>query len=175
MSKTKKIIIKKTWDLFDRNSFFSISMQEIANYLDIQKSLLYYYFNNKANLIKEVINENIENIFIQFDLIFKKDICPKKKIEILSQIYIKEIMDKNIFNSLYLESEKIDCNLNKFIKKTNLKIIKYFKLVLSESMQQGQIKKTDLDNLSLALIGYLEKINQYNLKPNKNWLDFLYK
>jgi AcrR family transcriptional regulator len=169
---TKKEILKKSWDIFDRNSFFSLSMSEIALNLNIQKSNLYYYFKSKVVLFEEVIKENIKNIFSQFDIIFASDISNKKKIERLAKIYLNQLQNK----SSVLKNtgdRKLDNSIISVVSSIEQKILQYFELIFSEGIKKGEFKKTDPKNLSLALLGYLDKININNNQPKNNWLDFL--
>lgn len=62
MKNKKSIIIEKSLVLFKNNSFFTVSMQELADFLNIQKSLLFYYFKNKTNLYYLVINRDRKSV-----------------------------------------------------------------------------------------------------------------
>lgn len=172
--KQKKTIIDKIWNLFDKFYFSHLSMQEIANHLNIKKSLLYYYFEDKTSLIEEVIQENIDFIFLKFDIVFKRNISIQKKIELLSKIYLEEINNKNILNFAYIESKKIDKCIINTINSIHNKILSYFNQAIDEGIKQGKIKNINPQILSLALLGYLDKIKKTNINTSDNWLDFIY-
>jgi len=49
--------------LFINNTFNNVSMQDIANMLEIKKSSLYYYFSSKEVMLKEVITYSYNNFY----------------------------------------------------------------------------------------------------------------
>ena len=172
---SKKEIIKKSWDIFDRNSFFSLSMREIANHLNIQKSLLYYYFSSKSELFREVILENIENIYTQFDIIFNSRGSSTQKIGKLAKLYLDKIQSKSILKLRSVEENKIDDSILSALDNIEIKITNYFVETFQKGIKKGEFKNTDPKNLSLALLGYLDKINIRKIKPTSDWLDFIFK
>lgn len=170
---SKKQIIEKSWDIFSDNSFFSISMREIAKHLDIKKSLLYYYFRDKSDLFCKVITNNLKKIFSQFDIIFNADISYSEKIQKLSTLYLKEIRSKSIL--LSPNDHKMDNSICSVLDNIEQKINYYFEETLRKGIKSGEFRKTDPKNLSMALLGYLEKTEKNHTNNQPNWLEFLYK
>lgn len=60
---TKKEIIKKIEELFYEKSFKEVSMQDIANAINMKKASLYYHFPSKEELILEVL----ETSFLKYE------------------------------------------------------------------------------------------------------------
>ncbi|MFK7933343.1 MAG: TetR/AcrR family transcriptional regulator [Saprospiraceae bacterium] len=60
MSKTAERIFKKSDELFMRYGIRSITMDEIARRLGISKKTLYQYVENKADLIKKVVQQHMQ-------------------------------------------------------------------------------------------------------------------
>lgn len=56
--KTKEIIFISAAELFSAKGYNSVSVREICNKAGITKPVLYYYFNDKETLLKELIEEN---------------------------------------------------------------------------------------------------------------------
>ena len=59
---SKEKIIDATVKLIAENGVNAVSMREIALKLDVTKPMLYYYFKNKEDLIKEVFHKKAEQI-----------------------------------------------------------------------------------------------------------------
>jgi AcrR family transcriptional regulator len=75
-SQTEQLIIDAARDVFSRKGFQGARMQEIAEFADINKALLHYYFRNKKKLFEKVfekviseLKENLFNVEIQTDSI----------------------------------------------------------------------------------------------------------
>lgn len=170
---TKNEILYKSWNIFADNNFFSLSMRDIAKKLNIQKSLLYYYFYSKSELFYEVIDSNVKNIFTQFEIIFQSDNNANKKIQLLSELYLKKLKDKN--SVIHNINPEIDKNIIKLAQDIEKKLLKYFEKIIRDGIKQGNFKSSNPKNLSIALLGYLDKITYKHIKSNRDWLDFLFK
>ena len=59
---TKKYIIKTARGLFSEYSYPGVSMNDIAQKLNITKAALYYHFTGKAEIYKKVLDEVFGNI-----------------------------------------------------------------------------------------------------------------
>jgi AcrR family transcriptional regulator len=57
----KELGLGKLEKLFYEKTFSDVSRQNIANFLNIKKSSVYYYFPSKEKLIKEVLNYSFDN------------------------------------------------------------------------------------------------------------------
>lgn len=172
---TKKFILEKSWDLFKDNSFFSVSMQELANFLNIQKSLLFYYFQNKTNLYYEVISNYFKTLKHKFEIIFEKNLTASQKLQILSNLYLKELENDQFINFINIDNTKIDQSITKLIDQIQQEIIKHFVSIVEEGVKKGEFKPGNPEVLSLAIMGYLEKNKRCNIKLSKNWFEFLLK
>lgn len=58
-------ILRKIEILFYQQNFHNVSMQDIANSLEIKKASLYYHFPSKENIIEEVLEYSFQN-YVQF-------------------------------------------------------------------------------------------------------------
>lgn len=107
----KKIeILEKLEPLFYEKPFKNVSMQEIAELLDIKKASLYYYFPSKEVLLQEIINFSFMNYmrFIELTL--------TKKLDKFTEEFIKfPKKSKNIFSIInqnwYCESDELKKNI----------------------------------------------------------------
>lgn len=120
-------ILEKLEPLFYEKPFKNVSMQEVADILEIKKASLYYYFPSKNILLEEVINFSFENYLTFIDKILSKDLkkfidefikFPKKSKNVFSIInqnwYCEDITLKdNIQEKQKLVFEKISSHLKK--------------------------------------------------------------
>lgn len=111
---TKKEIIKKIEELFYEKSFKEVSMQDIANAINMKKASLYYHFPSKEELILEVL----ESSFLKYEE-FIKDLIIRWNNENFTEL-LEEFLnfsnkEKNIFSVInqnwYKENDDILTNL----------------------------------------------------------------
>ncbi len=175
MKNKKTLIIEKSLILFKNNSFFAISTQDLAKRLNIQKSLLFYYFKNKTNLYYEVINNYFENLKNKFAIIFKKNLSAEKRLQLLSELYLHELDNSELTDLINIVNKNSKQPITDLVYQIQEEIINFFSLVVEEGIRKGEFRKANAYNMSLALIGYLDKNKQYNIKLKKNWFEFLLK
>lgn len=173
--KTKQFILDKSLDIFSKNSFFSVSMQDLANCLEIKKSLIYYYFDSKSKLYKETVSKYFKKLIKKLEIIFSQDLSSSEKINKLAKLYLQELEKDQLILSNKSDKNKLDQSIIEVVNKIQKNIIKYFELIVSEGVERGEFKTADPKKSSLTLIGYLEKIKQHNLKLDQNWFDFIIK
>ena len=63
----KKLIMDTALELFANQGYYPTSISIIAKKAGISKGLLYNYFKSKEDLIKEIINRGIDELFETFD------------------------------------------------------------------------------------------------------------
>ena len=133
---TKENILDVAKNLFAEYTYLCVSMNDIANKLNITKPALYYHFKDKKELYKEIL----ERVFKELETeIFKavnqvKD--PKAKLYQLIVSYLKfGQKEKFLVKSLFLCFTKIDTSLkNEVIKlwnKLNFSLQKIFEEIFS--------------------------------------------
>jgi AcrR family transcriptional regulator len=166
---SKEKIISDSQGFVSQNSFFSVSMQEIANYLNIRKSLLYYYFKNKTDLFCEVINGYFLSLNKKVEIIFSENLSASQKLDKLSRLYLKELENDKLLTLSNLEINKMDDSITKAIKSIHKFILDKFEFVINEGIEKGEFKSKDSKKTSLAITGYIEKINQHEMNLDNDW------
>jgi len=64
---TKKILIACATKVFFENGFENASMREIVEMADVTKPTLYYYFKNKAELYRYILDTHLQKVFDKVD------------------------------------------------------------------------------------------------------------
>lgn len=144
----KEILLKKIENLFFWKTFKEVSLQDIANLLEIKKSSLYYYFSSKEDLIEEIVDFSFLN--------YKKDL-----IHILSSKDLKDFIEdfiyyplksKNIFSiisqSWYCNNDYLKEKINKKSREIFLLINDYLKNNFNFSEEKTFLLLSLIENLS---------------------------
>lgn len=64
---TKELIRNVFWQLASKNKLKDITVSEIAKVCEINRNTFYYYYEDIYALIKEILDEELERIDIQFN------------------------------------------------------------------------------------------------------------
>ncbi len=89
---TKQKILNSAAELFAKEGFYKVSVREICSSAGVTKPVLYYYFENKENLLEELVNET----YLRFDELRLKHIP--------MQLVIEELVDGIV--EVYIEFVK---------------------------------------------------------------------
>ncbi len=157
ISKTKKLLIEVSRDLFAQRGKRNITMNEIAEASQKGRRTLYTYFNNKEEIFKAVIDKELEYLFEELSKVMTLDLSPDEKLKTLAITHldtIKYVVNRNgslradFFTDIY-QVERARRNINS-------KEIQMIRDILKEGVQQKIFKRMDLD-LSAVIVFHLIK------------------
>jgi len=168
-NKREEILIQAA-NLFRKKGFSGTSMQDIARDVGILKGSIYYYFNSKSEIFREVLNKGISPILKNAEYIMSKDLSPDGKLRELISSHIYYIMENNYSLVLYFqEKEKISAEETKKYLESRNKYEKIFKDVLAEGIKKGVFPKVNITLTVYAILGMCNWIVQwYNPKGTLN-------
>lgn len=156
--------------LFRKKGFSGTSMQDIARDVGIRKGSIYYYFNSKNEIFREVLSKGISPLLKNAEFIMLKDLSPAEKLRELICSHIYYIMHNNYSLVLYFqEKEKISAEETKVYLDSRIKYEKIFKDVLAQGIEEGSFPKIDVVFTIYAILGMCNWIIQwYNPKGPRN-------
>ena len=179
--KTKEHILEVAEEEFARLGYDAVSMNDLVKKLEINKSTIYYHFQDKKTLYQEII----ENILIELNGNIKTVFMGKLERETLLRAYINAIVisfkkrptsislalremanygtnvDESIIPYVEKEQEYVKIILNKLELKDEYKNINSYAIT---SLIYGTIKEFYAIQMSLLPIGGEEKLKQNSTK-----------
>lgn len=75
-NKTRQKILETAARLFSKRGYFGISMDEIAGELGLAKSAIYYHFESKEELFKELMEQALEQLKNELSKAVEKSALP---------------------------------------------------------------------------------------------------
>ena len=168
-------ILVQAANLFRKKGFSGTSMQDIARDVGILKGSIYYYFNSKNEIFREVLIKGISPVLKNAEFIMAKDLSPAEKLRELLRSHIDYIMHDNYSLILYFqEKEKISVQeIKKYLESRN-KYEKIFKDLLAQGIKQGVFPKVDITLTVYAILGMCNWIVQwYNPKGSRSPKDIV--
>ncbi|MBC7360936.1 MAG: TetR/AcrR family transcriptional regulator [Candidatus Aminicenantes bacterium] len=155
--KKRTIIINAARGLFARFGFFKTTVDEIARAARIGKATIYYYFNGKEDVFKEVVEEERRIITEKIKEVIEKEETPPQKLRAFFQ---KRLECLNELSNMYaiLKDEAL-AHYN-FIEKTRQKYLNWeietVSNILKEGINQGIFAIKDLKVTSYAIVSALK-------------------
>ena len=155
-------ILYEAGNLFKRKGFNGTSMQDIASEVGILKGSIYYYFNSKDEIFREVLNKGISPILKKAELLKGKNLPPAEKLRELIKDLFNYIMDNNYSLVLFFqERENISASQTKHYVESRNKYEKIFKDVLSDGIKQGVFPQVNVSLTIFAVLGMCNWIIQW--------------
>lgn len=115
----KKIILEKLEEVFYNKTFEEVSMQSIADILEIKKASVYYYFPSKEKLMEEVLVfsfTNYENFINNL---------PESSLEnFINDFIYFPYNSKNLFSIINQKWYCTNENIKEIIKEKNKEVLK---------------------------------------------------
>jgi AcrR family transcriptional regulator len=173
-NKRDEILIQAA-NLFRKKGFSGTSMQDIARDVGILKGSIYYYFNSKNEIFREVLNKGISPVLKNAEFIMAKDLSPAEKLRELLRSHIDYIIHDNYSLILYFqEKEKISLQETKKYIESRNRYEKIFKDLLAQGIKQGVFPKVDITLTVYAILGMCNWIVQwYNPKGSRSPKDII--
>lgn len=145
-------IKEKAKVLFFKNGLFSASVQEIADFSNVKRTLINYYFRSKENLLKICYWELVDELRLELGKIYCKNEVFHKKVAILID-YLQDFKSKypylEYFNvqQTILVSNQLEFILNISINPA----LPQFLNEIQEQMDLGNITKHHPKNFMINL------------------------
>jgi AcrR family transcriptional regulator len=157
ISKTKKILIEVSRELFAKYGKRNITMNDIAEASRKGRRTLYTYFSNKEDIFRAVVDKELNYLSEELTKAFACDCEPDeklKKIAITHLDTVKQIVNRN--GSLRADFFRDIYEVERARRKINEKEIEMIRDILQEGIRRKIFKRMDLD-LSSVIIFHLIK------------------
>ena len=134
---------------FSTYGYYKTTLEDIAGMMGMKKNSLYYYFESKEALFKELIEDEISMHIKIINKVLNLKTSPDKKLEKLIDGLIEFVKDKTfkytVKLSAYIEIHRVVANEYKeFQEKGSLAIEK----ILKEGIESGVFKKHNTKQLA---------------------------
>jgi AcrR family transcriptional regulator len=134
-------------------------MRDISEEAKLNKALLFYYFNSKENLYREIIKHFFDDfhskIVRERDEIMKYESIEERLRKIIT-VYAQHFANtKNIVHAIVHEITRPNSELLKFVSESLGKLRQPLVGILEEGMISGELKKIDPNFTAIAILGIL--------------------
>lgn len=153
---TKNEILKSAVRLFSNNNYHAVSMIEIAEGAEVSKGTVYWYFNSKKELFREIIINGLEYFNEYFKKISESEEDFESKIHQIIKTVIGTVFEHiDMITVIRNNVELINKEFQSKLERRHRENIDIFSQIIEEGMEKRIIKDGNARNISLMILSVL--------------------
>lgn len=167
MEQNRKSILSSARKLISEGGFKDAQIQTIAEQAGVSSGLVYRYFDNKSQVLIEVLSEAINTELLVIDAITESDITAEQKLHKAVTTFVKRALNSpQLAYSLMFEPVDSLVEHERFRVKQLIKqsIIK----ILADGNASGEFVLEDLNTTALCVVGAMTFVVVEPLDPAQN-------
>jgi AcrR family transcriptional regulator len=149
---TKKYIIGTARHLFSEFSYLGVSMNDIAQKLNITKAALYYHFTGKAEIYEKVLDNVFGDLNFSITQLSNKTTIDKKLHQLIKNYLDFGFKEKNLIKALMLKLSPADDQITKHIAKLREQVVDLIQPIIKEISESKNLTKKVDDRLLASLL-----------------------
>ena len=167
MEQNRNAILDSARELIAHGGFKEASIQAIAERAGVSTGLVYRYFENKSQILIEVLSAAIRREVEILDHIAKSDLSAKQKLQKSVTTFVKRAMNSpQLAYSLMFEPVDPEMEHERFRSKQLIK--QSIKEILAEGKVNGEFDFEDLNTAALGVVGSMTFVVIEPLNPSRN-------
>ena len=167
MEQNRMAILDSARELIAHGGFKEESIQAIAERAGVSTGLVYRYFENKSQILIEVLSDAIRREVEILDHIAKSDLSAKQKLQKSVTTFVKRAMNSpQLAYSLMFEPVDPEMEHERFRSKQLIK--QSIKEILAEGKVNGEFDFEDLNTAALGVVGSMTFVVIEPLNPSRN-------
>lgn len=153
---TRDKILESAIKLFSKNNYHAVSMTEIANGADISKGTLYWYFDSKEELFREIAVNGMDYFYQLFEEIVQKKSSSDEKIRALIECVVETLVEHlDLLDVLRNNVELISVDFKDVIEAKHQKNIEVVTKIVEQGIDEGLIKSESPADISAMILSVL--------------------
>lgn len=173
MSKEK--ILNIAIEEFAKHGYESVSMNNLAKKLGLNKATIYYHFEDKKSLYNEVLKSILTDSQEELHKIsYANKPATKRLRDYIQHITCKIVNDSKIISIMYREMANFGINMDKKIIEFMNKDIEAFQNIIKDLNMKDKYKNIDVHSFKFLIIGsvmsyYVVQTSPHELKDLNNF------
>jgi AcrR family transcriptional regulator len=154
-------ILESAAAAFRRRGYHGASMGEIARALRMTKGSLYYYFENKEEILFFCHDYSLDILLETLARIEKTGGTPAEKLRVLVESFVHHILDDLRGTAMTLDFQALSPPLLKRVIAKRDRFDRGFRRLLQEGMDRGAFSPGDPKLLTFAILGAVNWIPRW--------------
>lgn len=181
MTNTKEKILNSAVNLFSKNNYHAVSMNQIAEDADLSKGTLYWHFDSKEELFSKILIRGIDYFKKRFREILNSEQKTEDKIYSLVEIVVNTFSENMNLIILFKNNSPIITQELEDKKCQHQGFLDIISQIIEEGIKRGAITAKKANELSLMVLSILfsDQIirmlrNNSSQKQLQKTIDFIY-
>ncbi len=176
---TKDEILKAALNLFSTNNYHATSMSMIAEEAGVSKGTVYWHFDSKEDLFRELVLAGLDYFHENYEKIQAENLKADEKIYKIIDFSIKMLAENSkMGNILQNNIQLISSEFQKKMIERHKSAINVIKLVIEQGIKEGTIKTKHPHNTAVMILTLIFNTNSqelyYNFDNVEEDVDFIY-
>jgi AcrR family transcriptional regulator len=161
-SNRKEEIIRAAAKLFHHKGYHGTSIGDIAQEVGLPKGGLYYYIENKEELLFEIINRGIRSFLPVLEQIKQSNLEPDEKLIKAVTINVKLLADHQEYVSVFLKEKNslLPQHYEQYIRDRDA-VEWIFRDIIQEGVNRGIFRQTNVKVITFAVLGMCNWLTQW--------------
>jgi AcrR family transcriptional regulator len=148
-------LLESASNIFSRKGYAAATVREIVEAAGVTKPVLYYYFNNKEGLFREMVeNSNVKLLALLEKTKASGGTIRQKILRLMDDVfmlYFEELKVVNVFHSVFYGPREGAPNLDlgAFPRKFHEEV----RSLMVEGIGRGELVRADPDELMMGILG----------------------
>jgi TetR/AcrR family transcriptional regulator len=154
-------ILKSAAAAFRRRGYHGASVDEIASALDMTKGNLYYYFQNKEEILFACHDYSLDELLALMDQVRAEDSAPDDKLRKLILAFIHMMLDELQGTALTLDLQALSPTLMKRVIAKRDRFDHGLRAIIQQGMDEGLFRPGDPKMIGFAIMGAVNWITKW--------------
>jgi AcrR family transcriptional regulator len=149
----KASILSEAVKLFAEKGYHNTTLDEVAQRLGVTKAALYYYFDNKAHIIRVIMRKHIDSMSQAVKLV-ESELIPSEKLRDFVKLHIKNVTENiDATRILFEQLHALPPRTRQSIENKEREYDHALQAILLEGVEDGSFNIDDVNITSYAIIG----------------------
>jgi AcrR family transcriptional regulator len=176
---TREEILEAALNMFSINNYHATSMSMIAEEAGVSKGTLYWHFDSKEDLFRELVLAGLDYFHENYEKIQSDKLKAEAKIYEIINFSVKMLAENlKMGNILQNNIQLISSDFQKKMIERHKSAINVIKLVIEQGIKEETIKTDDSHNTAVMILTLIFNTNSqelyYNFDSIKEDVDFIY-
>jgi AcrR family transcriptional regulator len=176
---TREEILEAALNMFSINNYHATSMSMIAEEAGVSKGTLYWHFDSKEDLFRELVLAGLDYFHENYERIQSEKVKAEEKIYEIINFSIKMLSENlKLGNILQNNIQLISSEFQKKMIERHKSAIEVIKMVIEQGIEEGSFKTDDLHNTAVMILTLIFNTHSqelfYNFDSIKKDVDFIY-
>jgi TetR/AcrR family transcriptional regulator len=154
-------ILKSAAAAFRRRGYHGASVDEIASALDMTKGNLYYYFQNKEEILFACHDYSLDELLALMDQVRAEGSAPDDKLRKLILAFIHMMLDELQGTALTLDLQALSPTLMKRVIAKRDRFDHGLRAIIQQGMDEGLFRPGDPKMIGFAIMGAVNWITKW--------------